>query len=58
MERGIKGNKEYFERFFKGDFKPEILFDKLLDSVDLERYPMVIWKQRHLKEWISRQENK
>lgn len=50
---------EYVNRFFKGDFKPEILFDKLLDSsIDLERHPMVIWKQRHLKDWIVRQKDK
>ena len=50
---------EYINRFFKGDFKPEILFDKLLDSsIDLERHPMVIWKQRHLKDWIVRQKDK
>jgi len=50
---------EYIDRFFKGDFKPEILFDKLLDSsIDLERHPMVIWKQRHLKDWIVRQKDK
>ena len=46
---------EYIDRFFKGDFKPEILFGKLLDSTDLERHPMVIWKQRHLKDWLARQ---
>jgi predicted nucleotidyltransferase component of viral defense system len=50
---------EYINRFFKGNFKPEILFDKLLDSsIDLERHPMVIWKQRHLKDWILRQKDK
>ena len=50
---------EYINRFFQGDFKPEILFDKLLDSsIDLERHPMVIWKQRHLKDWIVRQKDK
>jgi len=46
---------EYIDRFFKGDFSPEILFGKLLDSTDLERHPMVIWKQRHVKNWLSRQ---
>jgi len=45
---------EYIDRFFKGDFRPEILFGKLLDSTDLERHPMVIWKQRHLKNWLAR----
>lgn len=45
---------EYIDRFFKGDFRPEILFGKLLDSIDLERHPMVIWKQRHLKNWLTR----
>jgi len=54
MERSSEANKEYFERFFKGDFRPEILFGKLLDSTDLERHPMVIWKQRHLKNWLAR----
>lgn len=49
---------EYIDRFFKGDFKPEILFGKLLNSVNLERHPMVIWKQRHLKNWIVRQKSK
>jgi len=49
---------EYIDRFFKGDFKPEILFGKLLDSKDLERHPMVIWKQRHLKDWLARQKGK
>jgi hypothetical protein len=49
---------EYINRFFQGDFKPSILFDKLLDSVDLERHPMVIWKQRHLKDWLARQKGK
>jgi len=49
---------EYINRFFKGDFKPEILFGKLLDSTDLERHPMVIWKQRHLKDWLTRQRGK
>ncbi|MBU4361294.1 nucleotidyl transferase AbiEii/AbiGii toxin family protein, partial [bacterium] len=49
---------EYIDRFFKGDFKPEILFGKLLDSTDLERHPMVIWKQRHLKDWLARQKGK
>lgn len=49
---------EYIDRFFKGDFKPEILFGKLLNSVNLERHPMVIWKQRHLKNWIARQKSK
>ena len=45
---------EYIDRFFKGEFRPEILFGKLLDSTDLERHPMVIWKQRHLKDWLAR----
>jgi len=45
---------EYVDRFFKGEFRPEILFGKLLDSTDLERHPMVIWKQRHLKDWLAR----
>lgn len=45
---------EYIDRFFKGDFRPEILFGKLLDSTDLERHPMVVWKQRHLKNWLAR----
>ena len=58
MERSSEANKEYFERFSKGDFKPEILFGKLLDSTDLERHPMVIWKQRHLKDWLARQKGK
>jgi len=49
---------EYIDRFFKGDFKPEILFGELLDSTDLERHPMVIWKQRHLKDWLARQRGK
>ncbi|MCJ7789925.1 MAG: hypothetical protein MUP69_07045 [Candidatus Atribacteria bacterium] len=49
---------EYVNRFFKGDFKPEILFGKLLNSVNLERHPIVIWKQRHLKDWIVRQKDK
>ena len=49
---------EYINRFFQGDFKPLILFDKLLDNVDLERHPMVIWKQKHLKELIIRQKKK
>lgn len=49
---------EYIDRFFKGDFKPEILFGKLLNSVNLERHPMVIWKQRHLKNWLARQKSK
>lgn len=48
----------YIDRFFKGDFRPEILFGKLLDSTDLERHPMVIWKQRHLKDWLAGQKNK
>lgn len=46
---------EYINRFYKGDFRPEILFGKLLDSTDLERHPMVIWKQRHVKDWLSKQ---
>lgn len=45
---------KYIDRFFKGDFRPEILFGKLLDNTDLERHPMVIWKQRHLKDWLAR----
>jgi len=49
---------EYIDRFFKGNFKPEILFGKLLDSTDLERHPMVIWKQKHLKDWLARQKDK
>ena len=49
---------EYIDRFFKGDFRPEILFGKLLDSTDLERHPMVIWKQRHLKDWLAKQKGK
>jgi len=49
---------EYIDRFFRGDFRPEILFGKLLDSTDLERHPMVIWKQRHLKDWLAGQKNK
>lgn len=48
----------YIDRFFKGDFRPEILFGKLLDSTDLERHPMVIWKQRHLKDWLAGLKNK
>ena len=47
--------KEYINRFFEADFKPEILFGDLLDSTNLERHPMVIWKQRHLKDWLTRQ---
>jgi hypothetical protein len=58
MERSIQGTKEYFERFSKEDFRPEILFGKLLNSVNLERHPMVIWKQRHLKDWLARQKSK
>jgi hypothetical protein len=58
MERSSEVNKEYIDRFFKGDFKPEILFGKLVDSTDLERHPMVIWKQRHLKDWLARQKDK
>ena len=58
MEGSTKGNKEYFERFSKEDFKLEILFGKLLDSTDLERHPMVIWKQRHLKDWLVGKKNK
>ncbi len=58
MERNREANKEYFDRFFKGDFRPEILFGKLLDSTDLERHPMVIWKQRHIKDWLSRRKGK
>ncbi len=49
---------EYIDRFFKGDFRPVILFGKLLDSVNLEKHPMVIWKQRHLKNWLVGQKNK
>ena len=49
---------EYIDRFFKGDFRPEILFGKLLDGTDLEKHPMVIWKQRHLKDWLTRQKDK
>ena len=49
---------EYIDRFFKGDFRPEILFGKLLDSTDLERHPMVIGKQRYLKDWLVRQKGK
>jgi len=49
---------EYIDRFFKGDFKPEILFGKLLDSTDFKRHPMVIWKQRHLQAWLARQKGK
>lgn len=48
----------YIDRFFKGDFRPEILFGKLLDSINLEKHPMVIWKQRHLKDWLAEQKNK
>jgi len=49
---------EYIDRFFKGDFKPEILFGKLLNSINLKKHPMVIWKQRHLKDWIAKQKGK
>lgn len=47
---------EYINRFFEADFRPEILFGDLLDSTNLQKHPMVIWKQRHLKEWLARQE--
>jgi len=46
---------EYINRFFEADFRPEILFGDLLESTNLENHPMVIWKQRHLKEWLARQ---
>ena len=46
---------EYINRFLEADFKPEILFGDLLDSTNLEKHPTVIWKQRHLKDWLARQ---
>ncbi|MFQ6065865.1 MAG: nucleotidyl transferase AbiEii/AbiGii toxin family protein [bacterium] len=49
---------EYINRFFEADFKPGILFSDLLDSTNLEKHPMVIWKQRHLKDWLARQKKK
>ena len=48
------GELEYINKFFEADFRPEILFGNLLDSTNLEKHPMVIWKQRHLKEWLAR----
>lgn len=45
---------EYINRFFEADFRPEILFGNLLDNTNLEKHPMVIWKQRHLKDWLAR----
>jgi len=49
---------EYINRFFEGDFKPEFLFGNLLDSTNLEKHPMVIWKQKHLKNWLARQKKR
>jgi len=46
---------EYINRFLEADFKPEILFGDLLASTNLEKHPMVIWKQKHLKDWLARQ---
>ena len=48
------GELEYINKFFEADFRPEILFGDLLDSTNLEKHPMVIWKQRHLKDWLAR----
>ena len=49
---------EYIDRFFEADFQPGILFGDLLDSTNLEKHPMVIWKQRHLKDWLARQKKR
>ena len=46
--------KEYIENFFKGEFKPELLFGTLLDVKNLDKHPMVIWKQLHIKEWLKK----
>jgi len=49
----LEKSKEYVKSFFRAEFKPELLFGTLLDAQKLKRHPMVIWKQRHLKEWLE-----
>lgn len=49
----LSEEKEYVKSFFRAEFKPELLFGTLLDARKLKRHPMVIWKQRHLKEWLE-----
>lgn len=53
MVSKLEKSKEYFECFFRAEFKPELLFGTLLDARKLKRHPIVIWKQRHLKEWLE-----
>jgi len=46
------GENEYIDSFLKGEFKQEALFEKLLNGKNLARHPMVIWKQRHIKNFL------
>jgi hypothetical protein len=50
--------KKYIENFFKGEFKPGLLFGSLLNIANLNKHPMVIWKQTHIKEWLKKQHHK
>ena len=50
--------KEYIENFFRGEFKPGLLFGILLEVKNLGKHPMVMWKQTHIKEWLKKQHNK
>lgn len=56
-----KQEKEYVDRFFKGEYIPELLFTKheVVDLEALKRHPLALWKQQHIKEWLEgRKENK
>lgn len=54
-----KNEKEYMDKFFKGEFKPELLFEgEKINIDDLKNHPMVLWKQQHIKEWLKNKSNK
>ncbi len=53
-----KTQQEYIDTFFKGEYRPELLFrqKEITGLVELlKNHPMALWKQQHLKGWLGRQ---
>jgi hypothetical protein len=48
-----KSEKMFVKKFFKADFKPELLFGNKIRIKNIDNHPMVLWKQKHIKEWIK-----
>ena len=46
-----KLEKQYISSFFTAKFSPRLLFEKKYRIQNIEKHPMLLWKQRHIKEW-------